>query len=259
VYYQGLHDVAGVLLLGGGPALAPLLLRHVLTTGGLPYATPCGGGIPLALDGLDLVMAVLRAGDPALAAHVQAGGNAPHWGLSWLLTWFAHDVPDGAVSVRLFDGFLGAHPALPLYVAACLLAEARATVLAADPEDAGSFHNLLKTLPARVLRTPEDAGRLLIAAAAALSARPPATLLAPPMPPLTAGRLQSSWPAVLRQPACGELPEGGQSPLHLVALGEASPFPARQRALMAALLFGGIGVLVQWVLPAVLARGGPGG
>lgn len=42
-------------------------------------------------------------------------------GCSWLLTWFAHDVPSLPQTARLFDLFLSSHPLMPLYVAAVVI------------------------------------------------------------------------------------------------------------------------------------------
>ena len=44
--------------------------------------------------------------------------ETPYFALSWLLTWFAHDVPDLDSIARLFDLFLASHPLMPLYLAA---------------------------------------------------------------------------------------------------------------------------------------------
>ena len=41
----------------------------------------------------------------------------PYYGLSWLITWFAHNVPDLEQIARLFDLFLASHPLMPLYFA----------------------------------------------------------------------------------------------------------------------------------------------
>lgn len=201
-YYQGLHDVASLLLVAAGPVHAPALLTHALRRGGLlPYARGDGAGVPLALDALALMMALLARADAPLHAHVLASGVAPHWGLSWLLTLFAHDVGDVGAGVRLLDCFLGGgHPALPVYAAVALLRSRRAGVLALDPEDTGPFHAHLKRLPAALV-TAADAGQLLTDAAALYRAVPPRALLSRRAWDAGSGadgagyaRLQREWP-----------------------------------------------------------------
>jgi hypothetical protein len=224
-YYQGLHDVASLLLVAAGPVHAPALLTHVLLRGGLlPYARG-DAGVPLALDALALMMALLARVDAPLHDHVVASGVAPHWGLSWLLTLFAHDVGDAGAGIRLLDGFLGAgHPALPVYAAVALLMAARAGVLALDPEDTGPFHAHLKRLPAAAVATADDAGRLLDAAAALYRAVPPRALLTRAAWDAGSGsdaagyaRLRAGWPELWT----GGPLAGGADPLLLPPGGEA--------------------------------------
>jgi hypothetical protein len=174
-YYQGLHDVGALLLLGAGAAGARGVLRRVLDSAWLPYARE---GVPLALDALACAMALLAAADAPLHAHVKAGSAAPHWGLSWVLTWFAHDVRCAGAGLRLFDAFLSGHPLLPAYAAAALLLRQRAAVLSLDPRDAGAFHQRLEGLPAEGVTDAAEAGQLVRAAVALYAAHPPAALLA---------------------------------------------------------------------------------
>lgn len=89
-YYQGLHDVASVLLLVTGaerPAF-PLLAR--LVSGHLRDATR--SGLDGVLEALGLMYPILGSCDPQLVEHLQSAGLAPFFALSWLITWFAHDV-----------------------------------------------------------------------------------------------------------------------------------------------------------------------
>ncbi|CAN0383613.1 unnamed protein product, partial [Hapterophycus canaliculatus] len=40
--------------------------------------------------------------------------------MSWVLTWFSHDLQDLATVARLYDVLLGAHPTLILYISAAV-------------------------------------------------------------------------------------------------------------------------------------------
>jgi hypothetical protein len=53
----------------------------------------------------------------------------PFYAISWVLTWFAHDVDQWATVTRLYDAFLAAHPMLCLYLAAALVARSYPDIL----------------------------------------------------------------------------------------------------------------------------------
>lgn len=90
-YYQGLHDVASVLLLVGGEAPAFTMLCR-LSTGHLRDATR--PSLDPVIELLGLMAPILEAADPQLAAFVEAQGLPPFYALSWFITWFAHDLGD---------------------------------------------------------------------------------------------------------------------------------------------------------------------
>lgn len=41
----------------------------------------------------------------------------PFYALSWILTWFSHDLEDYRKVIRLIDLFIASQPSMPLYVA----------------------------------------------------------------------------------------------------------------------------------------------
>lgn len=55
--------------------------------------------------------------DLELYQHVSSSGAPPYFALSWLITWFSHNVPALEQITRLFDLFMASHPLMPLYVA----------------------------------------------------------------------------------------------------------------------------------------------
>lgn len=149
-YYQGLHDVAAVFLFTVGQELAIKLLGHLVRchfrdatrpdlmaiTQMLAILYPLLQAVgqessifgrfthPLTISfqylmyhptnvsqcDPDLYNFLVSLEEPAL--------DVPFFALSWLLTWFAHDVPDLESISRLFDLFLSSHPLMPLYLAA---------------------------------------------------------------------------------------------------------------------------------------------
>lgn len=169
-YYQGLHDVASVLLLAVGERAAfPLLCR--LATGHLRDCTrPSLHSIIQIMPLMEPILAVL---DPELLRHLRAVGISPLVALSWFLTWFAHDLGAGHPGVaRLFDLFMASHPLMPLYAGAAALVSQRGALLAC--EDMPELHSAVKNLPVLAAL---GADGLAAAALAAYRAAPPEALL----------------------------------------------------------------------------------
>ncbi|KDD72405.1 hypothetical protein H632_c3390p0, partial [Helicosporidium sp. ATCC 50920] len=142
-YYQGLHDVASVLLLTCGEGEAVRLLRHLLRCHLRDCTRP---GLEPALGALALLYPLLAVADPGLAEYIagldEPALQIPHFALSWVLTWFAHDVRSLPVAARLFDLFLASHPLMPLYLAAVALRARRRDVLAAGEDGLAAYHAL---------------------------------------------------------------------------------------------------------------------
>lgn len=73
------------------------------------------------LELLRLLLPILEEVDAPLHAHIAASGVQPFFGLSWVITWFAHNLPQLPQAARLFDLFLASHPLMPLYASAAVL------------------------------------------------------------------------------------------------------------------------------------------
>ena len=72
----------------------------------------------------------------------------PYFCLSWIITWFSHDVRDTAAVKRLFDFFIVSHPLMSVYVSVAMMIHPlnRIEVLGADC-DFACVHNALADLP----------------------------------------------------------------------------------------------------------------
>lgn len=90
-YYQGLHDVASVLLLvAGEPAAFDMLCQ--LSTGHLRDATR--SSLDPVIELLGLMGPIVAAADDELANYLSKQGLPPFYALSWFITWFSHDLAD---------------------------------------------------------------------------------------------------------------------------------------------------------------------
>ena len=173
-YYQGLHDVASVLLLVTGCEVAAFRLLQRLAGCQLrDFTRPT---LDAALEACDLLPLIVAKADPQLGRALDSSRNpgAPpsHYALSWLLTWFAHSAGSSSSSsssssnggssskggdgkddatealaaaaasndatlnsaARLFDLFAASHPIMPLYVAAAAIVADKRRLLAALAE-----------------------------------------------------------------------------------------------------------------------------
>lgn len=90
-YYQGLHDVASVLLLVAGEPAAFDMLCH-LATGHLRDATR--SSLDPVIELLGLMGSIVAAADEELADFLSKQGLPPFYALSWFITWFSHDLAD---------------------------------------------------------------------------------------------------------------------------------------------------------------------
>lgn len=136
-YYQGLHDVASVLLLVCGEGAAHGMLHRLVRC----HLRDCTRStMDPALRTLRLLYPILKHADTELytfltrLALVEPALEMPYFALSWYMTWFAHDVDSLDDISRLFDLFVASHPLMPIYVAAEVLVGARKEILKLGPE-----------------------------------------------------------------------------------------------------------------------------
>jgi len=220
LYFQGLHDVAAVLLLTcgasrSGACLVALLRGHLRDC--------CGASLAPVLAQLELLQPLLARADPQLAAFLSkatqrsgpASSDAVHWGrtsrgdpaapplfnthfaVSWCLTWFAYSAPDLPTIARLFDLFLASSPLMPLYLGVSAMAApaGRAQLLRTACEHA-EVHRLLTALPSLSRGVAEGGAgaSALVRAARQLAAKLPPTALGAALDVSSPGHAAASWP-----------------------------------------------------------------
>ncbi|VEU45194.1 unnamed protein product [Pseudo-nitzschia multistriata] len=166
-YYQGYHDVACIFLhaLGGGASHKPSSAsggQHHYSAGDLELPSKVLVQVSFShfkdalrsdflrlQTGLKLILfPLLRTIDMEIHDHLLDADMEPFFCLSWILTWFAHDVRDTALVKRLFDAFLVAHPVLPVYAALAMITHPynRQIILETDC-DFAALHQCLASLP----------------------------------------------------------------------------------------------------------------
>ncbi|KAK9868698.1 hypothetical protein WJX84_002032 [Apatococcus fuscideae] len=151
-YYQGLHDIASVLLFEIGERPAFLVLRHLVRNHLRDFTRPT---LEPVMELLELLMPLLEQADLELYHHVASSGAPPYFALSWLITWFAHNVPGLEQITRLFDLFMASHPLMPLYVAVIAMRASRITLLKCEL-DAAEMHRALHNLSITAFATADE-------------------------------------------------------------------------------------------------------
>jgi hypothetical protein len=183
-YYQGYHDIASIFLsaLGGATSVQTTLPIE----GGVGNSTAqasvsdvqeahnaaAGMGLALACQVLNqvsrshhrdamrsnfnqlnaalrlIIMPLTAAFDAEVHSHLFDCEMEPFFALSWIITWFSHDVRDTSLVKRLFDFFISSHPLMSIYMSVAMMIHPlnRIEILGADC-DFACVHNVLADLP----------------------------------------------------------------------------------------------------------------
>ncbi|CAO3596991.1 unnamed protein product [Absidia cylindrospora] len=97
---------------------------------------------------LGLLDTLLYLQDPELGLFLQETGVLPYYCLSWVITWFSHDLEDVEAIFQLFDIFLCSTPMMPLYTSAALVLMHRNIILTDfSSDDPSELHSYLSKLP----------------------------------------------------------------------------------------------------------------
>lgn len=83
------------------------------------------GVIPL----LNLIMKILKRVDPELFDMLKDEFPMPTFALSWLLTWFSHDIADLDKVQIIYDACLSQHPMFIAYLAVAVIEYNREKVI----------------------------------------------------------------------------------------------------------------------------------
>lgn len=144
-YYQGYHDIACIFLssLGGSVKTSPSTSYSSSTSNMEPLAASMGLQVPAGVllqvsqshlrdclkanfSSLQVCLRLtlfplLALMDPPVHDHLAACQMEPFFALSWVITWFSHDVRDTELVKRLFDAFIVSHPLMPIYVSIAMV------------------------------------------------------------------------------------------------------------------------------------------
>lgn len=152
-YYQGLHDIAGVVLhnMDYHEVVTTAILRRMCHTHLRDFCKESFTDLQWFLDAT--LLPLLKLCDAQVhEALVVSGVPLLSTVLPWLLTWFTHSMHDEEGASRLVDAFLASHPLLPFYVSVALLVHPilRRDILTTELDDPSSMHFVIQQLPSRI-------------------------------------------------------------------------------------------------------------
>ena len=95
-----------------------------------------------------IMMPLIAALDNEVHTKLWEVDMEPFFAISWIITWFSHDVRDTDVVKRLFDCFLVSHPLMPVYMTVAMLLHPinRMEIIHAESEFS-AVHNAITQLP----------------------------------------------------------------------------------------------------------------
>lgn len=154
-YYQGLHDLGGVLLenLEYNEVFTTAILRRLCSTHLRDNTKATFEDLKWFLS--SSLMKVLSMVDPQIyQAMVESGldGLLPLTLVKWLFTWFTHSIHGEEEASRLVDAFIASHPLLPFYVSIAFLVHPRLRreILTAEWDDPSSVNMAIHNLPMQI-------------------------------------------------------------------------------------------------------------
>lgn len=149
-YYQGFHDLSALVIINMEDCgLASCVLQNI----GLSHLRDAmNSDFKQLMTMIKMTLFPLIAFiDSELHDYLIASEVEPFFCLSWIITWFCHDVRDIGRASRYFDAFVASHPLLPLYVTTAMLIHPENRILLLSTEcDFAEIHNALAKLPSMV-------------------------------------------------------------------------------------------------------------
>jgi TBC1 domain family member 20 len=163
-YYQGLHDVAGVILhhMDYEEDRATRILCQISHSHLRDAMRENFGNITWLLS--VILAPLVEKIEPHVFYAIQTSQvDLANICLPWVITWFSHDMHDPDTAGRLSDAFLSGHPLMPMYFAVALLTHPvlKRDLIESDCDDPSAAFLLIKKMPlALTLNQLDDAAHL---------------------------------------------------------------------------------------------------
>lgn len=133
-YYQGFHNIAAVMLLNLSSISITISVLQTIAQSHLSEAMQANfNSLKLTTE---IFFPLIRILDRPVFNFFIDAEIEPSIILSWMITWFSHEVTNLKVASRLFDCFLSSHPLFPMYLfsSVILLPRNRSQLLDTEPD-----------------------------------------------------------------------------------------------------------------------------
>ena len=142
-YYQGFNDVCSVCLVALSENLgfhASLSLSHYYMRDYLRSTFEKG-----VIPALNLMMKIIQGTNPHVYEKISFL-EMPTFAVSWIITWFAHDLEDPNDMYRIYDYCIASHPATVIYMAAATVIYNKDMLLEMEEDDMATVHMIFQKL-----------------------------------------------------------------------------------------------------------------
>ncbi|KAJ2160697.1 GTPase-activating protein gyp8 [Coemansia sp. RSA 552] len=147
-YYQGFHELALTFLCVFGSERAAIEASRMAALFFVRDAM--GSSLEHVMQQLQLLYVLLKSISPKVHQMlVQELEVPPFFAISWLLTWFAHDITGFDDVCRIYDFLIVSPPMQVVYMAAAMIKRSEAAILDLD-RDFASVHTALSKLPSQI-------------------------------------------------------------------------------------------------------------
>ncbi|EAL65971.1 RabGAP/TBC domain-containing protein [Dictyostelium discoideum AX4] len=125
-YFQGYHEIASVLLLISDESLAFAMLERL----SIYHFNDCMlPNFAEVLKVLNLIFPLISMVDQHVYNFIIKSQVQPMFAISWILTWFSHNLDELDTAARVYDYLLSAHPMASIYLSVCVITSQRETLL----------------------------------------------------------------------------------------------------------------------------------
>ncbi|EGC37442.1 hypothetical protein DICPUDRAFT_149933 [Dictyostelium purpureum] len=125
-YFQGYHEIASVLLLITDESLAFAMLERL----SLNHFSDCMlPNFSEILKLLNYIFPLVSMVDQEVYDFLIKSGVQPMFAISWILTWFSHNLEELDLAARVYDYFLSSHPMASVYFSVSVITNLRDQLL----------------------------------------------------------------------------------------------------------------------------------
>jgi len=121
-YTQGFHDITSVFYIVCGETLGKAMTESLCNRHIKDALRPNLEVIQMILT---LIFPLISLEDEGVFNFLSRSNVQPFFALSWVLTWYSHNIENFAAVTRLYDFFIASRPLMPLYFAVAVIISLR--------------------------------------------------------------------------------------------------------------------------------------